>query len=102
GVPDEALARVRAPAGLDLGAVAHEEMAVSIMAELVALRSSGGVALGVAVAEPEGAIDPVCGMTVDIATAHYRSEHEGETYWFCAAGCQRAFEAAPEGYVGAD
>lgn len=99
GVSDEALARVRAPAGLDLGHVSHEEMAVAILAELVALKAGGGVPVGVAVATPEEAVDPVCGMTVDVATAHYVTEHAGVTYWFCAPGCQKAFEADPGRFV---
>ena len=46
------------------------------------------------------ALDPVCGMSVDPATAPYRSGHEGTTYYFCGAGCQRAFEKAPQLFVG--
>jgi Cu+-exporting ATPase len=45
------------------------------------------------------ALDPVCGMTVDIATAHYISEFEGRLYYFCAAGCKLAFERAPNTYL---
>ena len=44
----------------------------------------------------EVAIDPVCGMAVDVGTtARHRSEHAGNVYLFCAAGCQRHFEADP-------
>jgi Cu+-exporting ATPase len=49
--------------------------------------------------ESGGAIDPVCGMTVDPATAQYSTEHEGTTYYFCGPGCLRAFEASPEAYL---
>jgi Cu+-exporting ATPase len=38
-------------------------------------------------------------MTVDVASAHYLTEHEGETFYFCAAGCQRAFEASPTAFL---
>jgi YHS domain-containing protein len=51
------------------------------------------------VAEPETAIDPVCEMTVEVATARFKSEHEGRMYYFCAAGCQRAFEANPAAFL---
>ena len=37
------------------------------------------------------AIDPICGMTVDPATAAGRYEYKGVTYYFCSAGCQAAF-----------
>ena len=41
-------------------------------------------------------IDPVCGMTVDVATARLRhARYEGRTYYFCSAGCLERFEAAP-------
>jgi len=46
------------------------------------------------------AIDPVCGMTVDPATAKHRAEHRGEAYYFCAARCRERFEADPERYLG--
>ncbi len=46
-----------------------------------------------------GVIDPVCGMTVDPATAKARADYRGETYYFCCAGCQAKFTAAPEKYL---
>jgi uncharacterized protein len=46
-----------------------------------------------------GAVDPVCGMTVDRAKA-LRLEHDGSVYYFCSEGCKAKFEAAPELYLG--
>src|SRR5262245_14895900 len=43
--------------------------------------------------------DPVCGMTVDPATAKHRAEHAGRTYYFCSAGCRAKFEADPAKYL---
>jgi YHS domain-containing protein len=43
--------------------------------------------------------DVVCGMTVDSETAQFQSEHKGETYYFCAPGCKKAFDANPEKYL---
>jgi len=43
--------------------------------------------------------DPVCGMTVDPATARHRTEHQGEPFLFCSAGCKTKFEADPEKYL---
>jgi Cu+-exporting ATPase len=43
--------------------------------------------------------DPVCGMTVEIATAHFTSEYAGTTYYFCAAGCKRSFDKEPQKYI---
>jgi Cu+-exporting ATPase len=48
------------------------------------------------------AIDPVCGMTVDTATAEYRSFRNGEAYYFCSAGCKGTFDKDPEKFAGAD
>jgi YHS domain-containing protein len=45
------------------------------------------------------ALDPVCGMTVDRATAKLTSDYRGNTIYFCAPGCKHAFDAAPEKYV---
>src|SRR6266576_187418 len=42
-----------------------------------------------------GALDPVCGMKVDPATAKCKTQHEGKTYFFCCAGCLAKFEANP-------
>lgn len=47
------------------------------------------------------AIDPVCGMTVDTRTATITSEYQGQTYYFCAPGCKKAFDREPEKYVDA-
>jgi Cu+-exporting ATPase len=45
--------------------------------------------------------DPVCGMTVDPATAKNKATHETVGYVFCGAGCRAKFEADPARYVGA-
>lgn len=99
GVSDEDLARVRAPAGLDLGSTEHEETAVAILAEIVALKAAGHSA--VEVSKMIQATDPVCGMTVDVASARFSAEHEGTMYYFCAPGCMRAFQSDPESFLNA-
>ncbi|WP_238858327.1 heavy metal translocating P-type ATPase [Faunimonas pinastri] len=43
--------------------------------------------------------DPVCGMSVDPATAKHSAEHDGATYYFCAAGCRTKFLADPARYL---
>ena len=43
--------------------------------------------------------DPVCGMMVDTATAAASTRHNGETYYFCSAQCEREFSAHPERYT---
>lgn len=43
--------------------------------------------------------DPVCGMEVDEKEAAGKSEYKGETYYFCAPGCKKAFDENPEKYL---
>ncbi len=45
------------------------------------------------------AVDPVCKMDVDEATAKFTSEYKGKTYYFCAPGCKKLFERDPEAYL---
>lgn len=101
GHTDEQLARVHAPAGIDLGHIAHREIGVSIVADLVKRRAAGELrGWPVPAEEPHVAVDPVCDMEVVVANARWITEHEGETYYFCAPGCKAAFEKAPAEYAG--
>lgn len=96
GVADEQISRVHAPAGLDLGRVAHEEIAVAILAELVRERAAGNLAAAPPVELPaHEALDPVCGMTVDVASAAHRSTFEDTTYYFCSGRCLARFDEDP-------
>jgi xanthine dehydrogenase accessory factor len=71
------------------------EIAFSVMAALLELRRERvGLAPEEAPAPRAEAIDPICGMTVDIATAMHKTERHGQMYYFCCAGCQAKFEAS--------
>jgi len=87
GVPRAAVERVAAPAGLDIGARTPEEIAVSVMAQIVERRRKAAPVETVL----EEAIDPICGMTVAVAGARHSAELEGKTYYFCCAGCRTRF-----------
>jgi xanthine dehydrogenase accessory factor len=84
GVPAELLDRIDTPAGLDIGARTPEEIALSILAKIVAVRRAPKEA-------PATAVDPVCGMTVTVVPGTPSLEHEGETLYFCREGCKDAF-----------
>ncbi len=115
-LPDDRLAALRAPAGLDLGAETAEEVALSILAELVQVRR--GRADFVAAPGPATVangqvpsidlepvvddivlLDPVCGMTVEREHARHLAEHDGVVYAFCSIGCRTRFIREPTAYV---
>ena len=97
---EASLARIKNPAGLDLGARLPEEIAVSILAEIVKERRASPLSLP-RLAEPalEEARDPVCGMTVRVQGAAHRARHGERDYFFCCSGCRERFLAAPERYI---
>ena len=99
GLDEQALSRVRTPAG-KLRGTTQEEIAVLALAEVVAARHKRS-SRPVAVEQPAVifATDPVCGMTVDPLTSNHRAVFEDKTYWFCSAGCQAEFEKEPRPYL---
>jgi xanthine dehydrogenase accessory factor len=115
GIPEERVAALRAPAGLDLGGETAEEVAVSILAELVQVRrgtatfvaSPGPATLAGGAPAPEiqpvvddiVLVDPVCGMTVDRAHVRHLAEHDGIVYAFCSMGCRTSFIREPTAYI---
>ncbi len=115
GLTEQQIERLKAPAGLDIGAVTPQEIAASILSELVQVRrrgllinqesshfvtenqlESGQTAIA---SNPETAIDPVCGMIVEIGTARHRSNFDGQDYYFCCPACKRLFERNPQEYL---
>ena len=115
-VGEDRVAALRAPAGIDLGAETAEEIALSILAELVQVRRGRAdfvAAPGPAtVAGPVTAattlqpvvddivlVDPVCGMTVEAAHARHLAEHDGVVYAFCSMGCRTRFVKDPTAYL---
>jgi xanthine dehydrogenase accessory factor len=121
-LPEEQRARLHTPAGLEIGAESPEEIALAILAEIVALRPSGGpraatkpmpagtglerdrqaeevapepppAASVPAVISTETATDPVCGMEVAVTEASIHLERGGELYYFCSEGCRDTFSA---------
>jgi xanthine dehydrogenase accessory factor len=115
---EERLAALRAPAGIDIGAEGAEEIALSILAELVQVRrgradfiASPGPATLAAGQLPQMElqpavddivlVDPVCGMTVDRASARHLAEADGTVYAFCSIGCRTRFIKDPGTFLAA-
>ncbi|TKX77454.1 YHS domain-containing protein, partial [Halorubrum sp. SD626R] len=123
----DVVSAVTNPAGVDVAAYTPAAIAASLLAEVVDERSkatpsdpgeaaaAGGDAEAAtdaagddsgtardgsdASADDETAIDPVCGMTVDPATADASVEHDGRTYHFCCHGCADSFANDPASYL---
>jgi xanthine dehydrogenase accessory factor len=103
GAPPERIGRLKAPAGLDIGAVTPQEIAVSILAEIIQHRRGDKTHATEAErpAAPTVRIeskDPICGMLVDSVTAKFRSEFSGRTVYFCCRHCKEMFDQDPERY----
>jgi xanthine dehydrogenase accessory factor len=96
GVPEEQLRRVRYPAGLAIGAKQPADVAVSIFAQIIASRTPSAAP---AERSTTTAVDPVCGMAVEIAESRDRAEFKGMLYYFCGSHCSAAFAAEPEQYA---
>ena len=101
GIPEDRIKKVNAPAGLEIGAASPEEIAVSILAQIIdakhQLRASELPKLPVI--EPVTAKDPVCGMSVNVHSAKYRSDFNGQTIYFCCAQCKASFDKQPEKFL---
>jgi xanthine dehydrogenase accessory factor len=104
GIPEEALGRIRNPAGLDLNAKTPEEIALSIMAEVTKVRRTETskeipvVSSVPAAAKRAALLDVVCGMEVDPGTP-LKAEHHGATYYFCSEMCRTRFLESPLAFL---
>jgi len=102
GLPSDRLTKVRAPAGLDIHASSPEEIAVSILAEIIHMRKTTGSETCTNTELPavaQTAKDPICGMTVNAISTKYKSKYAGGMYYFCCDGCKQMFEKDPAKYA---
>jgi xanthine dehydrogenase accessory factor len=95
-VEDDLRGRVHSPAGLEIGARTAPEIALSILAELVATRAPTAQT-AVESATPATSLDPICGMQVSISPSSIQLEHRGASVYFCSEQCRATFKATLEG-----
>ena len=103
GITFDQLKRIKTPAGLDIHAKLPEEVAVSILAQIIedirkpledadsAAKLSSNIA--------DYYINPVCDIPVHKPTAKHVLTYQDESVYFCCDGCKVKFEAAPEKYM---
>ena len=113
GVSDEHLELIDVPAGIDIGARTPAEIALSILATIVAVRRGERVAApgharltappdAPGSTSPPIVIDPICGMTVAAVAGTPSVEYDGETVYFCCEGCAAKFRAQHEHALAAE
>jgi xanthine dehydrogenase accessory factor len=112
GVPDEHLELIDVPAGIDIGARTPSEIALSILATIVAVRRGKRAAApdharvpataSAPSSTPPLAVDPICGMTVAAVADTPSVEYDGETVYFCCEGCRAKFQAQHEHALAAE
>jgi xanthine dehydrogenase accessory factor len=93
GVPEEQLERIDVPAGIPIGSRTPAEIALSIVAKIVAVRRGEAA---VAQSPAATAIDPICGMTVATVAGTPSIQHGDETIYFCCEACRAKFETQDE------
>jgi xanthine dehydrogenase accessory factor len=104
GLSEDVLSRIKAPAGIYIRSVTAEEIALSIMAEIVEVsRAMNSNPMPGNLVKNLGTnrvvfIDPVCGMTVD-GSLEYFSFAGGQKVYFCSASCKSTFESEPGNFI---
>lgn len=101
GYSEEDISRVKFPAGMDINASTPEEIAVSILAELINDRNSVDLKEQVIVEakEDKKEIDPICKMIVDPKNAADTYKFDDINYYFCCTGCKEKFALEPSFYI---
>jgi xanthine dehydrogenase accessory factor len=108
GYAEEKVAKLYSPAGLDIQAKKPEEVAISILAELIQLRNTGKLPQAFEGYEqqdekpidaPKWYINPVCGVPVDMNNPKHVVQYKDEKVYFCCDGCKVKFEKDPAKYI---
>jgi len=104
GVSFDQLKGIKSPAGIDINAKTPEEVAISILAEIIEdFRSTKihGQATGASDIKlsDDYYMNPVCKIPIQKSTAKHVLDYKGEQVYFCCDGCKVSFEKSPEQYM---
>jgi xanthine dehydrogenase accessory factor len=107
GIEKEKTAAIHSPAGINIHAKKPEEVAISILAEIIQLQNNNPSlqvftqfdSTRTAAGKPVFYINPVCGVPVDINNPRHVIEYKNEKVYFCCDGCKIKFEEAPDKYI---
>ena len=107
GIEEKKIAMIHSPAGIDINAKKPEEVAISILAEIIQVQHNPSSSFSfthfdttrVEAGKPAFYINPVCGVPIDINNPKHIIDYYGEKVYFCCDGCKVKFETDPEKYM---
>lgn len=104
GISHDQLVRIKTPAGLDINAKTPEEVAISILAQIIEHRRNYEKVNEDQSVDQDGIssdlyVNPVCNIPVQKSTAKHVLEYNDEKVYFCCDGCKESFEKEPEAYM---
>jgi xanthine dehydrogenase accessory factor len=108
GFDKKKIETIVSPAGIDINAKQPEEVAISILAQIIQIRNHAAAPASFEKFEtvkedggkaPVYYINPVCGVPVDINNPKHVVEYKSEKIYFCCDGCKVKFDAEPEKYM---
>lgn len=103
GITFDQLKEVKTPAGLDIKAKLPEEVAISILAEIINhlrdLKDSSESTQQIVIDNEDFYLNPVCKIPIQKSTAKHVLEYKNEKIYFCCDGCKVSFEKTPEMYI---
>jgi len=100
GIPHSSFKHLQTPAGLDIGAKLPEEVAISILAQIIqTFRNAEKPTKDISISNEAYYMNPVCNLPIHKSSAKYVIEHNEKSVYFCCDGCKNKFELEPETYL---